>query len=88
MRSKCEVKKNLGCLADRTSITPLEKLELLSGRGKRFRHGFGLSVAQGREVGRAPLPTELLGGHEFVTFDQHAAQLLKAQKRKALLLKA
>jgi predicted nucleic-acid-binding protein len=31
---------------------------------------------------------ELLGGHEFVTFDQHAAQLLKAQKRKALLLKA
>ena len=31
---------------------------------------------------------ELLGGAEFVSFDQHATQLLKAQKRKVRLLKA
>jgi predicted nucleic-acid-binding protein len=30
---------------------------------------------------------ELLGGREFVTFDQQAAKLLKAQKRKSRLLK-
>jgi len=29
---------------------------------------------------------ELLGGTEFVSFDQQAIQLLKAQKRKARLL--
>jgi predicted nucleic-acid-binding protein len=29
---------------------------------------------------------ELLGGHEFVTLDQRAAKLLKAQKRKIRLL--
>lgn len=31
---------------------------------------------------------ELLGGQEFVTFDQQAAKLLKNQKRKVRLLKA
>ena len=31
---------------------------------------------------------ELLGGQEFVTFDQAAAKLLKTQKRKVRLLKA
>ncbi len=31
---------------------------------------------------------ELLGGQEFVTFDQAAAKLLKNQKRKVRLLKA
>lgn len=31
---------------------------------------------------------ELLGGREFVTFDQQAAKLLKTQKRKPRLLKA
>lgn len=31
---------------------------------------------------------ELMGGREFVTFDQQAAKLLKAQKRKPRLLKA
>ena len=31
---------------------------------------------------------ELLGGQEFVTFDQAAAKLLKHQKRKVRLLKA
>ncbi len=31
---------------------------------------------------------DLLGGREFVSFDQKAVQLLKAQKRKARLLKA
>ena len=30
---------------------------------------------------------EQLGGQEFVTFDQQAAKLLKAQKRKLRLLK-
>ena len=30
---------------------------------------------------------ELLGGNEFVSFDQQAVKLLKAQKRKARLLK-
>jgi len=30
---------------------------------------------------------ELLGGQEFVTFDQAAAKLLKHQKRKVRLLK-
>ena len=30
---------------------------------------------------------ELLGGQEFVTFDQAAAKLLKNQKRKVRLLK-
>jgi predicted nucleic-acid-binding protein len=29
---------------------------------------------------------DLLGGSEFVSFDQHAVKLLKAQKRKARLL--
>lgn len=31
---------------------------------------------------------ELLGGQEFVSFDQQAVKLLKAQQRKARLLKA
>jgi predicted nucleic-acid-binding protein len=31
---------------------------------------------------------ELLGGQEFVSFDQQAVKLLKAQKRKVCLLRA